>query len=186
MVQDIDKTMNNTIVDFQQTKVKSTLLCDIDDVFDDTQIRGIKGDIIEMPFWLYRKLERNRKVAKIKSKMLVQLKQALVKEQLEGSDHLSTLDDTFYLRLKAELIDMDGHEFEKITHLVSKLFRIRRGKIIKMADAETNNTDTLSRLTIEERDFYNSIHQSSTKFENTLSDIINFDVEENFKDTGSL
>ena len=55
--------------------------------------------------------------------------------------------------------------------MMNELARIRRGKLIKMADSTKLTSELTKRLTVEEREFYKSIRHTSSIFEQRLDHI---------------
>ena len=48
--------------------------------------------------------------------------------------------------------------------MLNKLLRTRQSKIIRLADSSKLTAEISQKLTVEECDFYNQIHNASTKF----------------------
>ena len=69
----------------------------------------------------------------------------------------------------AEILKSEGfiREF-KVESILLELFRMRRGKIVKLADSIKLNSDIYKQLTIEENIFYKTIYDNSKEFENQV------------------
>ena len=100
--------------------------------------------------------------------MITQLKQALSKEKMVGEYQLSTLEPHFYIKLKESIKEFDRNEFDQVESILLELFRMRRGKIVKLADSIKLNSDIYKQLTVEENIFYKTIYDNSKEFENQV------------------
>jgi len=54
-----------------------------------------------------------------------------------------------------------------------ELFRMRRGKLVKIADSIKLNSELYSKLTVEENVFYQSIYENSKEFERQITGDVN-------------
>jgi len=54
-----------------------------------------------------------------------------------------------------------------------ELFRMRRGKLVKIADSIKLNSELYSKLTVEENVFYQSIYDNSKEFERQITGDLN-------------
>ena len=63
---------------------------------------------------------------------------------------------------------MNRDDFDKVESIFLELFRMRRGKIVKLADSIKLNSDIYKQLTIEENIFYKTIYDNSKEFENQV------------------
>ena len=52
-----------------------------------------------------------------------------------GEYQLSTLEPHFYIKLKETMKTLEKNDFDAIESILVELFRMRRGKIIKLADS---------------------------------------------------
>jgi len=59
-------------------------------------------------------------------------------------------------------------DFDKSESMLNQLIRKRQGKIIRLADSSRLTSDLSSKLTFEEREFYNNLHNISNDFKNQL------------------
>jgi len=106
--------------------------------------------------------------------MLVELKQAVEKENMLGQFDLSTLqvqhqaDPYFYIKMKAYMDGLPEKDYDKVESMLNTLLRTRQTKIIRLADASKLTADISQKLSIEEREFYNNLHDNSSKFSKTI------------------
>jgi len=54
-----------------------------------------------------------------------------------------------------------------------ELFRMRRGKLVKLADSTKLNSELYSKLTVEENIFFKTIHDNSIEFEKQIRGDLN-------------
>ena len=100
--------------------------------------------------------------------MITELKQALSKEKMVGEYLLSTLEPHFYIKLKQTMKELNRDDFNHVESILLELFRMRRGKIVKLADSIKLNSDIYNQLTVEENIFYTTIYDNSKEFENQV------------------
>ena len=132
------------------------------------KIEGIQGDTNNMP-QLIGKILNDSGVGTLDSlDMITQLKQALSKEKMVGEYQLSTLEPHFYIKLKESIKEFDRNDFDQVESILLELFRMRRGKIVKLADSIKLNSDIYKQLTVEENIFYKTIYDNSKEFENQV------------------
>jgi len=106
--------------------------------------------------------------------MLVELKQAVEKEIMLGQFDLATLqvqqqtDPHFYIKLKSYMKGLPEKDYDRVEGMLNKLLRTRQTKIIRIADASKLTAEIFQKLSVEEREFYNNLHDNSTKFSKTI------------------
>ena len=96
--------------------------------------------------------------------MIVELKQALGKENALNEYELSTLEDEFYIKLNAYIERLDKDEQKEAKDLLNTLFRTRHGKLIRLADSSPLTADLSKRMTVEEKLYHDKIHSESKNF----------------------
>ncbi|MDH3192080.1 MAG: DNA replication complex GINS family protein, partial [Nitrosopumilus sp.] len=99
---------------------------------------------------------------------ITELKQALSKEKMVGDYQLSTLDQHFYIKLKQSMKELRNNDFDHVESIMLELFRMRRGKLVKLADSIKLNSDLYKKLTVEEVVFFKSIYDNSQEFEKQI------------------
>ncbi len=105
--------------------------------------------------------------------MITELKQALSKEKMVGEYQISTLEPHFYIKLKESMKELNRDDFDKVESIMLELFRMRRGKLVKIADAIKLNSELYNKLTVEENIFYKTIYDNSVEFEKQIRGNIN-------------
>jgi DNA replication factor GINS len=132
------------------------------------KIEGIQGDTNNMPQWIGKILTDSGVGTLDSPDMITELKQALSKEKMVGEYQLSTLEPHFYIKLKESIKKLDRNDFDQVESIFLELFRMRRGKIVKLADSIKLNSDIYKQLTVEENIFYKTIYDNSKEFENQV------------------
>ena len=161
----IGNSLKNVKVEFK----KDTAL-DVSDI----SIKGKQGEILNIPRWVANVLESEKHVEIQDVDMLVELKQAVEKEKMLGQFDLSTLqvqhqaDSHFYIKMKSYMNGLPEKDYDKVESMLNTLLRTRQTKIIRLADTSKLTADISQKLTIEEREFYNNLHDNSSKFSKTI------------------
>ena len=129
---------------------------------------GAQGEVNNMPRWIGKILSDNNLGTLDSPDMITELKQALSKEKMVGEYQISTLDPHFYIKLKESMKELNRDDFNQVESMLLELFRMRRGKLVKIADSIKLNSDLYNKLTIEENIFYKTIYDNSVEFENQI------------------
>lgn len=153
---------------FSLEDVKITLLHDINLKVSDVHVEGKEGEILNLPRWIAQILETDRHVTIEEPDMVIELKQAIVKENVQGDFELSTLEPYFYIKLKAYMKKLDKNDYDKVESMLNTLVRKRHGKIIHLADSSRLTAELAKKLTVEEREFYNNLHNISLQFTKSI------------------
>ena len=137
------------------------------------KIEGKQGDVNNMPQWVGQILEENNLGTVDSPDMVTALKQALSKEKMVGEYQISTLDPHFYIKLKESMKVLTRDDFDRVESMMLELFRMRRGKLVKLADSIKLNSELYNKLTVEETIFYKTIHDNSVEFEKQITGDLN-------------
>ena len=153
---------------FDLEDVKVTFLHDLKIKVANVDVEGKQGEILNIPRWVATVLESEKHVTIEETDMIVELKQATVKENVQGEFELATLEPHFYVRLLSYMKKLPKDDFDKVESMLNSLVRKRQGKIIHLADSSKLTTDLSQKLTIEERSFYEKIYNTSTDFKKQI------------------
>ena len=134
---------------------------------------GKQGEVNNMPQWVGKILSDNDLGTLDSPDMITALKQALSKEKMVGEYQLSTLEPHFYIKLKASMKELGSNDFDKVESIMLELFRMRRGKLVKIADTIKLNSELYNKLTVEENVFYQTIYDNSKEFEKQITGDLN-------------
>ena len=127
-------------------------------------IDGKQGEILNIPRWVANVLEPEKYVEIKDSEILTELKQAVMKEEVQSNFDLSVLEPYFYIKLKSYMQRMTEKDYDIMQSMLNKLLRTRQSKIIRLADSSKLTAEISQKLTVEERDFYNQVNNASTEF----------------------
>ena len=129
---------------------------------------GKQDEVNNVPRWVGKILSDSNLGTLDSPDMITALKQALSKEKMVGEYQLSTLESHFYIKLKQSMKELNRDDFDKVESILLELFRMRRGKIVKLADSIKLTSDIYNQLTVEENIFYKTIYDNSKEFENQV------------------
>ncbi len=160
-IQDIKKvhTIGHDLED-----VKVTFNRDLKIKVSDIDVEGKQGEMLNIPRWVARVLEKDNHVLVQDTDMIVELKQAIVKENVQGEFELATLEPYFYIKLKSYIRGLEQADSDKVESMLDSLVRKRRTKIIHLADSSKLTANLADKLTVEEREYYNNLHNVSEDF----------------------
>ena len=162
-------SIGNSLKDVKVEFKKDTAL-DVSDI----SIKGKQGEILNIPRWTAEVLESEKYVEIQDIDMLVELKQAVEKEKMLGQFDLSTLqvqqqaDPYFYIKMKSYMKRLSEKDYDKVESMLNTLLRTRQTKIIRLADSSKVTAEISQNLSIEELEFYNNLHDNSSKFSKTI------------------
>ena len=165
---EIDKVEKVHSIGYRLKDAKVTVNQDFKYNVAGMKIEGTQGDTNNMPQWIGKILTENKIGTLNSPDMITQLKQALSKEKMVGEYQISTLDPHFYIKLKESMNELNHDDFDKVESMMLELFRMRRGKLVKIADSIKLNSELYNKLTVEENVFYKTIHDNSVEFENQI------------------
>jgi DNA replication factor GINS len=148
--------------------VKVTFNHDIKIDAPEASIDAKQGEIMSIPRWVSEVLAQEKLVDVQDTDMIVALKQALVKENVQGDFDLSTLESDFYIKVNSYVQILPQQDRDKVESMVNTLMRKRQGKIIRLADSAKMTSDLAKKLSIEERALFDTIHLQSTEFKKQI------------------
>lgn len=148
--------------------VKVTFNHDVKVDASEVSIDAKHGEIISIPRWVADILASDKLVDVQDTDMIVALKQALVKENVQGDFDLSTLDIDFYIKMQAYMQRLPQQDQDKIQSMLNTLMRKRQGKIIRLADSSKMTSELAKKLSIEERALFDVIHAQSVDFQKQI------------------
>ena len=153
---------------FNLEEVKVTFNHDVKLNVAGINVEAKEGEILNVPRWVANVLESEKHVEIQDADMIVELKQAIVKENVQGEFELSTLEPHFYIKLKSQMKNLSESDYDKVESMLNQLIRKRQGKILRLADSTKLTADLAGKLSFEEREFYNNLHNISANFTKQL------------------
>lgn len=160
-IQDLEK-VHTTGFDLEDVKV--TFNHDVKIKVSDIDVEGKQGEVLNIPRWIAQVLQKDNHVQIQDTDMVVELKQATVKENVQGEFELATLEPHFYIKVKSYMKSLEQQDSDKVESMLNSLVRKRKGKIIHLADSSKLTANLASKLTVEEREYYNNLHNISIDF----------------------
>ena len=170
---EIDKIEKVHSIGYRLKDAKVTINQDFKYNVAGMKIEGTQGDTNNMPQWVGKILSEKNIGTLDSPDMITQLKQALSKEKMVGEYQISTLDPHFYIKLKESMTELNKDDFDKVESMMLELFRMRRGKLVKIADSIKLNSELYNKLTVEENIFYKTIYDNSVEFERQITGDLN-------------
>ncbi|MCV0393088.1 MAG: DNA replication complex GINS family protein [Nitrosopumilus sp.] len=170
---EIDKVEKVHSIGYRLKDAKVTLKQDIKFNVAGVKTEGTQGEVNNVPQYVGKILADNDLGILDSPDMVTELKQALSKEKMVGEYQISTLDPHFYIKLKESIRELEGNDFDKVESMMLELFRMRRGKLVKLADSIKLNSELYNKLTVEEVIFYKTIYENSVEFEKQIRGDLN-------------
>ena len=153
-----------------KVEFKKELKLDVSDI----SIQGKTGEILNIPRWAANVLESEKYVEIQDVDMLIELKQAVEKEKMLGQFDLAALqvqqqpDPHFYIKMKSYMKSLSEKDYDRVESMLNTLLRTRQTKIIRLADTSKLTAEISQKLSVEEREFYNNLHDNSSKFSKSI------------------
>ena len=161
---ELEDVIKVNAVGFGLEEVKVEFKHDLKMDVSGVKIEGKESEIMNIPRWVAEILESEKHIILHDQDMLTELKQAKVKEDVQGEESLSTLDKHFYIKMNSYMKKLSKDDFDKVESMLNELVRIRQGKIVRLADSSKLTSDLASKLSVEEEVYYNEIHKASLEF----------------------
>jgi DNA replication factor GINS len=155
-------------IGYQLQDVKVNFTYDLKIEAPTISIESKQGEISSISRWVADVLSAEKLVQIQDVDMVVSLKQAVMKENVQGDFDLSTLELDFYIKVKSFMQRLLQEDRDKIESMLNSLIRKRQGKIIRLADSYKMTSDLAKKLTIEERTLFDYIHDNSIEFKKQI------------------
>ena len=155
-------------IGFRLQDVKVNFLHDLKIEAPTVSIESKQGEILNISRWVAEVLSSEKLIQVQDTDMVVALKQAVMKENVQGDFDLSTLELDFYIKVNSFTQRLAPDDRDKIESMLNSLIRKRQGKIIKLADSSKMTSDLAKKLTIEERTLFDYINNNSTEFKKQI------------------
>lgn len=165
---DISDLANVYAIGYDLQDVKASFNNDLKVGVSEVSIDGKQGEILSIPRWVANLLESEKLVEIQDDDMLVSLKQSITKENIQGEDHVSTLEPDFYVKMASFMKRLSQQDHDKVESMLNTLIRKRQGKIVRLADSSKMTSDLAEKLSREERAFFNAIHSISVEFKKQI------------------
>src|SRR5574341_1204335 len=123
-----------------------------------------EGDMSSIPRWLAKMLEKEGAVEIQQNDTAAHISRSLNRERISKPHDLSGIDIDFYIRVNDYIKRLKESEKEPILVSLNSFITSRIEKIVKLAAASSLTTDLERKLSAEEIELYNFIHNSSYSF----------------------
>jgi DNA replication factor GINS len=131
---------------------------------DGLDLEAKEGEIGSIPRWLAQILEENNSVEIQDTDILIYVSRSLNRERISKPHDLSGIDLDFYIRTNDFIKRLKDKEKESVVVSLNSFVTSRIGKIVKLAAASALSVDLEKKLSAEEKELYNFIHNSSSEF----------------------
>ena len=131
---------------------------------DGLDLEAKEGEIGSIPRWLAQILEENNSVEIQDTDILIYVSRSLNRERISKPHDLSGIDLDFYIRTNDFIKRLKDKEKESIVVSLNSFVTSRIGKIVKLAAASALSVDLEKKLSAEEKELYNFIHNPSSEF----------------------
>lgn len=155
-------------IGYRLQDVKVNFVYDLKIEAPTVSLESKQGEILSISRWIAEVLSSEKLVQVQDTDMVVALKQAVMKENVQGDFDLSTLELDFYIKVNSFTQRLPQEDRDKIESMLNSLIRKRQGKIIRLADSSKMTSDLAKKLTIEERTLFDYIHNNSTEFKKQI------------------
>jgi DNA replication factor GINS len=155
-------------IGYRLQDVKVNFVYDLKIEAPTVSVESKQGEIMSVSRWVAEVLSAEKLVQVQDTDMVVALKQAVMKENVQGDFDLSTLELDFYIKVNSFTQRLPQENRDKIESMLNSLIRKRQGKIIRLADSSKMTSDLAKKLTIEERTLFDYIHNNSTEFKKQI------------------
>ena len=155
-------------IGYRLQDVKVNFVYDLKIEAPTVSVESKQGEIMSVSRWVAEVLVAEKLVQVQDTDMVVALKQAVMKENVQGDFDLSTLELDFYIKVNSFAQRLPKEDRDKIESMLNSLIRKRQGKIIRLADSSKMTSDLAKKLTIEERTLFDYIHNNSTEFKKQI------------------
>lgn len=153
---------------FDLDELKVTFKKDITTTVSDLEISGRNGEMLNLPRWAARVLEKDGYVSVTEIDMSSALKQAMSKENAQDDFQLATLDNHFYIRLEDYMHRLDDAARKEMNSMLNTLVRSRIAKISRLVAFSDLSPVNAEKLTIEEKALYTDLRKSYTEFKESV------------------
>ncbi len=165
---DISELIQIHTIGYRLQDVKVNFGYDVKIDAHEISIDAKHGEILSIPRWVSDVLSAE-KLAEIQdTDMVVALKQAIVKENVQGDFDLSTLKSDFYIKMNAFMQRLPQQDKDRLESMLNSLIRKRQSKIIKLADSSKLTSESAKKLTVEERALFDYIYNNSITFKKQI------------------
>ena len=151
-------------LEYLEEEVKVQYNDALDVSLEGTVIDSKAGDINSIPLWLAQNLSESGIVTIQDKDEAAYLSRTLNLERIAKAHDLSSVNADFYIRVSDFLSSLGEKDRERIIVSLNPFVVSRIEKIVKLAAASALSPTIRDKLSVEERELYNLIHESTAAF----------------------
>jgi DNA replication factor GINS len=155
-------------IEYLMEDIRATFKRDMKLKIGEIMIDAKEGDISSFPRWLANTLLEQGIIETRDNDISTYVSRALNRERIARPHDLSGIDPDFYIRVNDYLERLRERERENLTVSLNSFVVSRLEKIVKLAAASPLSAELEEKLSVEEKELYILIHNSSLEFKETV------------------
>lgn len=160
----IESIQNVYQVGYMTEEVRVSYKKDVKMAVGNLSIDAKEGDMSMIPRWVAKILSDAGAVEIQSGDMASYVSKAMNRERIARPHDLSGIDVDFYVRVNDYLEGLKERERENMLVSLNTFVSSRLEKIVKLAAASPLSPELEGKLAAEEKELYNTIHESSVEF----------------------
>lgn len=169
----LDLAQKIQTIKYLMEEVRVTFKNDFTISIDDLNVDAKMGEISTLPRWIAKLLTVKNYLEIRDTDTSVYISRAINRERISKPHDLSSIDPDFYVRVNDYICNLNnGREFEREREntiiALNSFVASRLEKIVKLAVASPLSGELEKKLSIEEKELYNLIHDSSNEFKSRV------------------
>jgi DNA replication factor GINS len=155
-------------IEYLMEDIRVTFKRDMKLKIGEIMIDAKEGDTSSFPRWLANALLEQGIIETRDNDISTYVSRALNRERIARPHDLSGIDPDFYIRVNDYLERLRERERENLTVSLNSFVVSRLEKIVKLAAASPLSAELEEKLSVEEKELYVLIHNSSLEFKETV------------------
>lgn len=163
--QTVFQNIKNTYsLEYLLEEIRATFKTDVKISIDDINIDAKEGDVLLLPRWLTKIFSSENLIDNQDNEMSSYVSKALNRERISKPHDISGVDVDFYIRVNDFLESLNENERENLRVPLNSFVMSRLEKIVKIAAASSLSVEMEAKLSVEERQLYDFVHNCSKAF----------------------
>lgn len=164
----LESLRNKFFLEYLLEDIRVTFKTDVKISIIETNIDAKEGDILLLPRWVTKILLKKNLVEMQDNEISSYVSKALNRERISRPHDISGVDADFYIRVEDYLQSVTDKERETLLISLNSFVMSRLEKIVKLAAASPISAEMETKLSVEERQLYNFVHNSSMAFKESV------------------